>query len=82
MVLLCCAVWFVLRRRGLDHRAVGLCYSRVVEERETWRLITSTVSHVSPVHLLVNASSVYNLGALESWLGSQVRARGGGCGEG
>ena len=36
-----------------------------MQRRQVWRLLTAQLSHVSGLHLLFNASALWNLGAIE-----------------
>lgn len=71
----CCAVWWYLNSRGLGYEDVGVSYRKAVRERQLWRCVTASFSHVSFVHLLFNMSSLWSLGVVE-----QMGSRGAGWG--
>lgn len=71
----CCAVWWYLHSRGLGYDDVGVSYRKAVRERQLWRCVTASFSHVSFLHLLFNMSSLWSLGVVE-----QMGSRGAGWG--
>ena len=75
IIATCAWVWYYLNRRGLGYEDVGVSYKKAVLERQYWRCLTASFSHVSPLHLLFNASSLWSLGVVE-----QMGSRGPGWG--
>ena len=71
VVVLCTSVWYCLHNKGLGYDEVGMSYAKVVGQRQYWRCVTASFSHVSLLHLLFNMSSLWSLGAVE-----QMGARG------
>mmetsp|Transcript_33066 Transcript_33066/g.55373 ORF Transcript_33066/g.55373 Transcript_33066/m.55373 type:complete len:98 (-) Transcript_33066:531-824(-) len=59
-------VWAYLNAHGVSYSEVGLSYSAVVHNREYWRILTATFSHISILHLVFNVSSLWSLGFVES----------------
>jgi len=51
--------------QGWSYDIVGCNYDRVVIYKETWRWITSTLSHVSFLHLVLNMYSLWNMRWME-----------------
>jgi membrane associated rhomboid family serine protease len=77
IVAACSVIWCALNRRGLGYDEVGVSYHKAVVERQYWRCLTASFSHVSGVHLLFNMSSLWSLGVVE-----QMGYRGDGWGSG
>ena len=77
VIALCSGVWYFLNSKGLGYEEVGVSYAKVVRDREYWRCLTASFSHISPLHLLFNMSSLWSLGVVE-----QMRGRGEGWGSG
>lgn len=75
IIATCAWVWYYLNRRGLGYEDVGVSYKKAVLERQYWRCLTASFSHISPLHLLFNASSLWSLGVVE-----QMGSRGPGWG--
>lgn len=71
VVVVCTSVWYYLQSKGLGYDEVGMSYAKVVGQRQYWRCVTASFSHVSLLHLLFNMSSLWSLGAVE-----QMGARG------
>ena len=75
VIAVCTSLWYYLHHSGLGYDEVGMSYSKVVGQRQYWRCITATFSHVSLLHLLFNMSSLWSLGVVE-----QMGGRGDGWG--
>ena len=65
VIALCSGVWYFLNSKGLGYEEVGVSYAKVVRDREYWRCLTASFSHISPLHLLFNMSSLWSLGVEE-----------------
>jgi membrane associated rhomboid family serine protease len=65
IVCVCCVVWWYLNSKGLGYEEVGVSYKKAVKERQLWRCVTASFSHVSLMHLLFNMSSLWSLGVVE-----------------
>ncbi|KAL2613588.1 hypothetical protein R1flu_025280 [Riccia fluitans] len=62
----CSAVWLYIQKKNLGYSDLGLSYETVVSGGQHWRLLTSSFSHVSFLHLVFNMSSLWSLGVIES----------------
>lgn len=71
VVVVCSSVWYYLHANGLGYDSVGMSYTKVVGQRQYWRCITASFSHVSLLHLLFNMSSLWSLGAVEQMGGGE-----------
>ena len=71
----CCAVWWYLHSRGLGYDDVGVSYRKAVRERQLWRCVTASFSHVSFLHLLFNMSSLWSLGVVAPRVESALRLK-------
>eukprot|EP00002_Diphylleia_rotans_P004278 TRINITY_DN13093_c0_g1_i1.p1 TRINITY_DN13093_c0_g1~~TRINITY_DN13093_c0_g1_i1.p1 ORF type:complete len:259 (-),score=37.81 TRINITY_DN13093_c0_g1_i1:83-859(-) len=72
MIALCVGVWLYLTSRNWGYSEVGISYSKFVEERQYWRAITASFSHVSILHLGFNMSSLWSCAVIEKLLGVVV----------
>eukprot|EP00249_Psilotum_nudum_P018563 c26865_g2_i1 orf=180-992(+) len=63
---LCCAVWVYFQKKNVGYGDVGMSYEAVVAEGQYWRVLTSTFSHISVLHLVFNMSTLWSLGIVES----------------
>lgn len=61
-------LWHWNRRETYEHLAIS--YRRIVLEKQFYRIITATFSHLDFMHIIFNMGSLYQAGALESMLGS------------
>lgn len=77
VIALCTLIWYHLNSKGLGYEEVGMSYEKVVRARQYWRCVTASFSHISPLHLLFNMSTLWSLGVVE-----QMRGRGEGWGSG
>ena len=59
VIAVCTSLWYYLHHSGLGYDEVGMSYSKVIGQRQYWRCITATFSHVSLLHLLFNMSSLW-----------------------
>ncbi|KAJ3678182.1 hypothetical protein LUZ60_001985 [Juncus effusus] len=65
IILLCSAIWFYIQKKSISYSDVGLSYESALEGRQYWRLITSSFSHISVIHLVFNMSALWSLGIIE-----------------
>lgn len=77
VITLCVLVWYYLNKHGLGYEHVGVSYKKCVVERQLWRCVTASVSHVSLIHLVFNMSSLWSLGVVET-MGSEAGGKTGG----
>lgn len=61
---LCSLIWFYIQKKGIGYSHVGLSYETAMEGHH-WRIITSSFSHISILHLLFNMSALWSLGVIE-----------------
>nr|AIY60676.1 rhomboid protein Illhe_RBL13 [Illicium henryi] len=61
---ICSLVWFYIQKKNIGYANVGLSYDTTVEGHY-WRLITSTFSHISVIHLVFNMTALWSLGVVE-----------------
>lgn len=66
----CVAVWFYLWNNRVDFERIAYSYHKVVGEREWWRAVSATFSHLEVWHLLFNVYSLWSSRSLEQQLGS------------
>eukprot|EP00871_Galdieria_phlegrea_P004823 jgi/Galph1/5341/GphlegSOOS_G3940.1 len=72
VIFLCIFFWIVIHIEEWSFDDVGLNYEKVVEEKETWRWITASLSHISFLHLLMNVYSLWTLRIVEEEFSSFV----------
>ena len=65
IIALCSAIWIYIQKKNLGYDSVGMSYESVVVERQHWRLISSTFSHISILHLVFNMNALWSLGVVE-----------------
>jgi membrane associated rhomboid family serine protease len=70
VVVGCCLFWFALWNNRLGWPDVGISYRNIVFGKEYWRVLSASFAHIDLLHLVVNMSSVYNLGSLEMLYGA------------
>lgn len=63
-------IWFLLWNHKVDVSSVASSFASVVKQGEVWRLISSSFSHLSILHLAMNVSSLFSLSSLELNWGS------------
>lgn len=66
IIALCTAVWLFIQKKNVGYAEVGMSYESVVSEGQIWRLITSTFSHISILHLVFNMNALWSLGIVEN----------------
>ena len=74
--LLCVVIWLKVRSSGIGYSELGLSYERCVKHKEIWRFFTAQFTHVEPLHLLLNMSTLWSVGNTErspSGLGDYVK---------
>jgi membrane associated rhomboid family serine protease len=62
----CSAIWLLAQKRGLGYADLGVSYDSVVSGGQHWRLLTSSLTHISFLHLMFNMSSLWSLGIIET----------------
>ncbi|GBG60784.1 hypothetical protein CBR_g12522 [Chara braunii] len=65
LIAICTGVWVYIQKAGLGYGDVGISYEDVVRGKQYWRVITSTFSHVSFLHLIFNMSALWSVGVVE-----------------
>ncbi|GJQ14658.1 hypothetical protein GpartN1_g6449.t1 [Galdieria partita] len=65
VIVICVVVWLLITHKGWSYYDVGCNYDRVLVDKETWRWISSTLSHISWMHLVLNMYSLWNLRWME-----------------
>jgi membrane associated rhomboid family serine protease len=63
-------VAYYLWAYNLDVSLISYSYEKVVLQKEYFRIITASLSHVDVLHLLFNTMTLYQLGSLEGIYGS------------
>jgi membrane associated rhomboid family serine protease len=63
---ICSAIWLYVQKKGLGYSNLGVSYDAVVSGGQHWRLLTSSFTHISFLHLIFNMSSLWSLGVVES----------------
>mmetsp|Transcript_31999 Transcript_31999/g.51683 ORF Transcript_31999/g.51683 Transcript_31999/m.51683 type:complete len:267 (-) Transcript_31999:552-1352(-) len=71
VIAICCAICLYCFQKGLGYEDVGINLERILRG-EWWRMLTSSLTHISLLHLLFNMSSTWNLGFLEVYLGPWI----------
>ncbi|KAG2720845.1 hypothetical protein I3843_02G043200 [Carya illinoinensis] len=61
---ICSAIWFYIQKKNIGYSHVGFSYENAIEGHH-WRIITSTFSHISVLHLVFNMSALWSLGIVE-----------------
>ncbi|KAL3529106.1 hypothetical protein ACH5RR_008428 [Cinchona calisaya] len=64
MIGICSVIWFYIQKKGIGYSHVGLSYEAAIEGH-WWRIITSSFSHISVIHLVFNVSALWSLGFVE-----------------
>jgi membrane associated rhomboid family serine protease len=70
ILLVCTSIWFYLWNKRISAQAVAFHYERVVNDAQHWRIVTSSLSHLSFMHIGFNMYSLYQFGILEHTLGT------------
>jgi membrane associated rhomboid family serine protease len=65
LVVVCCAVWYLLHKHSLGYPDVGMSYDNIVQAHELWRMASSQLSHVDLLHLVFNVSALWSIGIVE-----------------
>ena len=65
-----CVIWFLLWNNKVDVSSVASSYASVVKQGEVWRIVSSSFSHLTILHLAMNVSSLFSLSSLEIHWGS------------
>ncbi|CAM6104445.1 unnamed protein product [Calypogeia fissa] len=63
---LCSAIWLYIQQKGLGYADLGVSYDAVITGGQHWRLLTSSFTHISFLHLIFNMSSLWSLGVIET----------------
>mmetsp|Transcript_49553 Transcript_49553/g.155239 ORF Transcript_49553/g.155239 Transcript_49553/m.155239 type:complete len:250 (-) Transcript_49553:76-825(-) len=66
----CCTIWYLIWRNRLDYVDLGSSYRFVVIEKQWWRTLSASLSHINLVHLGFNMFSTWQLRHAEQILGS------------
>ncbi|GBG68958.1 hypothetical protein CBR_g3657 [Chara braunii] len=65
LIAICTGVWVYIQKAGLGYGDVGISYEDVVRGKQYWRVITSSFSHISFLHLIFNMSALWSVGVVE-----------------
>ncbi|KAK9864174.1 hypothetical protein WJX84_010650 [Apatococcus fuscideae] len=65
LILLCTFIWLKARSAGVGYSELGLNYERCVKHKEIWRFFSAQFTHVEPLHLLLNMSTLWSIGRTE-----------------
>lgn len=65
-----CVIWFVIWNYKVDVTEFASSYNSVVNEGEMWRILSSSFSHESILHIAMNVNSLLSLSFLETRQGS------------
>lgn len=63
--VLLCIIWFYLWNNSVDVSKTASSYISVIRKGELWRMISSSFSHFSLLHVAMNVSSLFSLASLE-----------------
>jgi len=66
---ICSAIWIFIVTHHISYEEVGLSYEKFLLQGEYWRMFSSSFSHVSPIHLLFNMSSLWSCRWIEVHFG-------------
>lgn len=55
----------LLQKKGVTYGDIGLSYEAAMGQGQHWRILTATMAHVSPLHLLLNMSALWSLRVVE-----------------
>ena len=58
-------IWFYLWNNSVDVSKTASSYVSVIRNGELWRMISSSFSHYSLLHVAMNVSSLFSLASLE-----------------
>ena len=58
-------IWLKVRSSGIGYAELGLSYEQCVKHKEIWRFFTAQLTHVEPLHLLLNMSTLWSIGNTE-----------------
>lgn len=67
---ICIVVWFYEWNNRVSYESVGISYDKFTRQRQHWRVITASFSHLDFIHLAFNMGSLYNCGIIEVAQGS------------
>jgi len=70
VMLLNSVIWFWMWNRRAGFEDVATSFRKVVLERQFYRVITATFTHLNLLHLVFNMASLYSIGAVETARGS------------
>lgn len=66
IIAVCSSIWLYVQQKGLGYADLGVSYDAVVSGGQHWRLLTSSFTHISFLHLMFNMSSLWSLGVIET----------------
>ena len=70
LTVVLCVIWFVIWNYKVDVTEYASRYNSVVKEGEVRRILSSSFSHESILHIAMNVNSLLSLSFLETRLGS------------
>jgi len=73
--VMCVVSYLVIKASNVSVERIGFSYDSVVGNGEWWRVITSSFTHFSLIHLLFNFTSMWKLRSLELVVGSMAYVR-------
>mmetsp|Transcript_5404 Transcript_5404/g.7975 ORF Transcript_5404/g.7975 Transcript_5404/m.7975 type:complete len:262 (-) Transcript_5404:71-856(-) len=74
-IAVCTGIWFYLWNYDVNIEKFGYQYTKVVRDKEIWRIVSASYAHVHPLHLVFNMASLWNAGSMEEHFGSLVYAK-------
>jgi len=66
VIIICSTMWMLITQRRWGYDTLGTSYQKVIIDSEYWRTIVSQFSHIDFMHLVMNMSSLWSLGFVET----------------
>ena len=68
--IVCGLIWLYIWNYKIDAKKFAFNYTKIIENKEWWRTVSSTLSHIQILHLAFNLVTLWNTGGLEQNKGS------------
>eukprot|EP01083_Nonionella_stella_P048744 130137_1 len=70
--VVCGLIWLYIWNYNVDAKKFAFNYVKITQNKEWWRMLSSSLSHIQLMHLAFNLISLWNTGPIEKRYGSIV----------